>query len=146
MTTTTLTRTPAQAIALAFGGVFLLVGVLGFVPGITTDYGDLELYGRDSDAHLLGIFEVSVLHNLVHLGFGAAGIALARAESTARTFLVGGGAIYLVLWVYGLLVDKDSAGNFAPTDVADDWLHLALGLAMVGLGVATSRSRPVGPA
>jgi hypothetical protein len=60
------------------GAVFLAVGVLGFVPGITTHYDQLTFAGHHSDAALLGIFNVSVLHNLVHLAFGVAGIALAR--------------------------------------------------------------------
>jgi hypothetical protein len=58
--------------------VFLAVGVLGFVPAITTHYDQLTFAGHHSDAALLGIFNVSVLHNLVHLAFGVAGIALPR--------------------------------------------------------------------
>ena len=58
--------------------MFLAVGVLGFVPGITTHYDQLTFAGHHSDAALLAIFNVSVLHNLVHLAFGVAGIALAR--------------------------------------------------------------------
>ena len=69
---------PVQKAALAVGAVFLPVGVLGFVPGITTNYDQLTFAGHHSDAALLGIFNVSVLHNLVHLAFGVAGIALAR--------------------------------------------------------------------
>ena len=127
--------------ALAVGAVFLLVGVLGFVPGITTNYGELGAAGHHSGAMLLGIFQVSVLHNVVHLLFGVAGIALSRTSSGARTYLVGGGAVYLVLWLYGLVVDQDSAANFVPLNTADNWLHLFLGLGMVGLGLALSRRR-----
>ena len=127
--------------ALVVGAVFLLVGVLGFVPGITSNYGELGAAGHHSSAMLLGIFQVSVLHNVVHLLFGVAGIALSRTRSGARTFLVGGGAIYLVLWLYGLVVDQESAANFVPLNTADNWLHLFLGLGMVGLGVVLSRRR-----
>jgi hypothetical protein len=94
--------------------------VLGFVPGITTDHEQLTLCGPDSDAHLLGIFEVSVLHNLVRLLFGVVGIAMARTAATAVSFLIGGGAVHLVLWLSGLLVDKASEANLPPTNVADD--------------------------
>ena len=69
-----LVRTAALAVAI----VFLLVGVLGFIPGITSDYGSMTFAGHDSQAKLLGIFQVSVLHNIVHLLFGAVGLALAR--------------------------------------------------------------------
>ncbi len=130
-----------QTAALAVGAVFLLVGVLGFVPGITTNYGELGAAGHHSEAMLLGIFQVSVLHNVVHLLFGIAGIALSRTRDGARTYLVGGGAIYLVLWLYGLVIDQESAANFVPLNSADNWLHLLLGLGMLGLGLGLSRRR-----
>ena len=131
--------TPVQAAAALVGAVFLLVGVLGFIPGITTDYDSLAAAGHESHAKLLGIFQVSVLHNIVHLLFGAAGLAMARAASPARAFLIGGGAVYLVLWLYGLVVDKTSQANFVPLNTADDWLHFVLGLGMIALGVVLGR-------
>lgn len=76
---------------------------------------------------MFGIFAVSVLPNTVHLAFGVAGLAMARVTSAARLFLLGGGAIYLALWLYGVIVPQDSAANFVPLNVADNWLHLALG-------------------
>jgi hypothetical protein len=130
------TATPIQSASFIVGAVFLLVGILGFVPGITTNIADLGAAGPDSEAHLLGIFQVSILHNIVHLLFGLAGFALARTVSGARMYLIGGGAIYLVLWLYGLIVGQDSAANFVPVNAADDWLHLVLGLGMIGLGLA----------
>ncbi|MEV6971776.1 DUF4383 domain-containing protein [Hamadaea sp. NPDC051192] len=132
-------RSPLQLVAYAVGAVFLLVGVLGFVPGITTDYGTLSFASHHSDARLLGVFQVSILHNAVHLLFGVAGLLLARTVGGARAFLVGGGAIYLVLWLFGLVVDADSAANFVPVNSADNWLHLALGVGMTVLGLALSR-------
>jgi hypothetical protein len=133
-------RTPIQMAALVVGVVFLLVGILGFVPGITSGSDDLELAGHESGAELLGVFQVSVLHNIVHLLFGAVGLVAARTWSGARAFLTGGGVVYLVLWLYGLLVDKTSEANFVPVNRADDWLHLLLGLGMVGLGLALGRA------
>lgn len=124
-----------QNLALFVGVVFLAVGILGFVPGITTNYGDLSFAGHNSTAKLLGLFEVSILHNIVHLAFGVAGIALARSISSAKTYLIGGGVIYLVLFVYGLIVDQDSSANFVPVNSADNLLHLALGVGMIALGL-----------
>src|ERR671916_1397116 len=135
------TRTNVQKAALAVGIVFLLVGVLGFIPGITTNYGQLEFASADSDALLLGLFQVSILHNIVHLLFGVLGLAMARSVSGARTYLVFGGAIYLVLFLYGLLVGQDSAANFIPVNTADDILHLLLGIGMIVLGVVLTRRR-----
>lgn len=125
--------------ALAVGAVFLLVGILGFIPGITTNYDDMKFAGHHSNAQLLGIFGVSVLHNLVHLAFGVAGVALSRTWDGARAFLIGGGAIYLLLFVYGLLVDRHDEANFVPLDQADNWLHFVLGVTMIALGVLLAR-------
>jgi hypothetical protein len=133
------TRTNVQKAALAVGVVFLLVGILGFIPGITTNYDSLSFASHHSEAKLLGLFQVSILHNIVHLLFGVAGIALARTISGARNYLVVGGIIYLVLFIYGLIVGQDSAANFVPVNTADDILHLVLGLGMIGLGVALTR-------
>jgi hypothetical protein len=136
-------RTAVQKAALAVGIVFLAVGVLGFIPGITTNYSALAIYSHHSDALLLGIFQVSILHNIVHLLFGVAGFLLARTVSGARNYLVWGGAIYLVLFVYGLIVGQRSAANFVPVNTADDFLHLVLGAGMLALGLALTRRRGV---
>jgi len=130
---------PVQLAALVVGVVFLLVGILGFVPGITSDYDMLEFAGHESGAKLLGLFQVSILHNIVHFLYGVAGVALSRTFNNARLYLIGGGVIYLVLWLYGLVVDMDSSANFVPLNDADNWLHLGLGLGMIGIGVALSR-------
>jgi len=135
------TRTYAQLAALAVGVVFLLVGILGFIPGITTNYGDMTFASHESDAKLLGIFQVNVLHNIVHLAFGVAGLVLARAHSRAVAYLIGGGAIYAVLWLYGLAIDFDSTANFVALNTADNWLHFGLAVGMIGLGVLFAQRR-----
>jgi arginine exporter protein ArgO len=134
-----LTATMIQKAAMAVGLVFLLVGVLGFVPGVTTEYDTMTFGGHDSDALLLGIFQVSVLHNIVHLLFGLAGVLAARTFSGARTYLIGGGIVYAVLWIYGLVIDQESTANFVPVNTADNWLHLILAVAMVALGLLLGR-------
>jgi Domain of unknown function (DUF4383) len=134
-------RTAVQQASFVVGVVFLVVGVAGFIPGITTHYGDMTFAGHDSMAKLLGVFMVSVLHNIVHLLFGIAGIALSRTAPSARNFLIGGGVIYLVLWIYGLVIDQTSSANFVPINTADNWLHFLLGAGMIALGVVLSRRR-----
>jgi hypothetical protein len=129
-------RTLVQNVARLVGIVFLLVGIAGFIPGLTTHlYEGLEFAGNDGSAELLGIFQVSVLHNIVHGLFGLAGLALAATPSGARTYLIGGGAIYLALFVIGVI----GGGDWIPVNDADNWLHLLLGGGMIGLGVLTTR-------
>jgi hypothetical protein len=132
-------RTPVQTVTMVIALVFLLVGILGFIPGVTTDFDTMTFAGHHSDAKLLGVFEVSVLHNIVHLLFGIVGLLMARTAGGSVTFLIAGGAIYLVLWLYGLFVDLDSTANFVPVNDADNWLHLILAVAMIGLGLVFSR-------
>jgi len=131
--------TPARTLAALIGAVFLLVGVLGFIPGITQHLDTITFASHTSGAMLLGVFQVTVLHNLVHLLFGVAGLAMAATRATARTFLLGGGVIYLALWIYGLVIDRASDANFVGLNTADNWLHLGLGAVMVLLGVLTGR-------
>lgn len=129
-------RAPVQDVGRLVGIVFLVIGVAGFVPGLTTDlYDGLEFAGRDGTSELLGTFAVSVLHNVVHGLFGLAGLALAATPSGARAYLLGGGAIYLALFLLGLV----GGGAWLPADRADDWLHLALGAGMIVAGVAATR-------
>jgi hypothetical protein len=133
------TRTNVQKASMAVGAVFLLVGILGFVPGVTGNYDQLHLAGHHSEAMLLGLFQVSALHNVVHLLFGVAGIVLAKTASGARSFLLYGGIIYLVLFIYGLVIPQDTAGNFVPVNGADNILHLLLGVGMVALALVLTR-------
>lgn len=141
MSTAVARRTPRQLVAAGVGAVFLLVGILGFIPGVTTHYDQLTGAGHHSGALLLGLFSVSILHNVVHLAFGVAGLALARTPAGAKNFLVVGGVVYLALWVYGLVIDHGSPANFIPVNTADNWLHLGLAVAMIVLGVLPMGTR-----
>ena len=137
--TTTTSRSALQTASAVVGAVFLAVGVLGFIPGITTNFDAMSFAGHESEAKLLGLFQVSVLHNVVHLLFGIAGLAMAKSIASAKTFLIGGGAIYLVLFAYGLVVPHDSSANFVPVNMADNLLHLGLGIGMIGAGVVLGK-------
>ena len=128
-------RTPVQSLAALVGLVFLLVGILGFIPGITTHYSDLAFAGHDSSAKLLGIFQTSVLHNIVHIAFGV-GILMAKTPEGARTYLIGGGVAYLAVWLIGVIGGLE----WLPVNAADNWLHIVLGVGMIALGFVTGRS------
>jgi len=137
-------RHPVQTAAAVVGAVFLLVGIFGFIPGITSSYDQMGFAGHESGAMLLGLFRVSVLHNLVHLAFGVAGVALARTVPGARNYLIWGGAVYAVLWLYGLVIPHDGPANFVPVNTADNWLHLVLAIGMISLRVLLGRRATYG--
>jgi Domain of unknown function (DUF4383) len=132
-------RSPIQIAALVVGAAFVLVGILGFIPGITTNVGDMKFAGHGSPSELLGLFQVSVLHNIVHLGLGIIGLVAASTWEGSRVYLVGGGALYLALAVYGWIIDRASDANFVPMNPADNVLHVVLGAGMILLGVLLGR-------
>jgi hypothetical protein len=123
-------RSGAALVAVAL----MLVGILGFVPGITTQYGDLSFAGHGSGAKLFGVFQTSILQNLLHLAFGV-GLVMARTIEGARAYLLVGGIISLVVWLVGVMGAIDSL----PVNPADNWLHFALGVGMIALGFVTRR-------
>jgi hypothetical protein len=135
-------RIPIRSLAAFAGVVFLLVGVLGLVPGVTTHYGELSFAGHGSRAKLLAVFQVSILLDAVHVLFGIAGIALAKTAGGARSFLIGSGVAFLALWLLGIV----GAGDWIPSNAADNWLHFVLGVATIGVGFLAGRAPARGPA
>ncbi|MGH3449236.1 MAG: DUF4383 domain-containing protein [Haloechinothrix sp.] len=132
-------RSPVRVAAIGIAAVFLLFGVLGFIPLFVSDFDEFAFAGHESQAFLLGAFQVSAVHNLVHLAFGIAGVVFARTASGARKFLIVGGLVYAVVWLYGLFVDFYSANNFLPVNVADNALHFLLAVAMLATGLLLAR-------
>jgi hypothetical protein len=118
----------------AFGAVFVIVGLLGF-----TVSGGHDAAGH-TGGQLLGLFQVNLLHNLVHMAVGAAMIAAAiagvRVAKTANTFI---GAVYLVLAIAGVAILGDNALNVIALNGADNALHLVLGLVLLGIGLGADR-------
>jgi hypothetical protein len=127
------TRASARDVAAVAGGVLLAIGLLGFIPTVTTHFGNLA-FGRGSGATLIGIFRVSVLLNLVHALLGAAGLVLARTHMGAVAFLTAGGIALLAL----CLIGAAKVGSWLSLGTADDWLHLVLGLALLVLAYVTA--------
>jgi hypothetical protein len=121
-----MTRTTAQLVALVFGIVFILVAVLGFITP-----GGLSM-GTEHAPMLLGMFAVNLLHNVVHLLFGLAGVAAARSFAGARSYCRAVGVIYLVLAGLGLVAP--TTFGLIPIGGSDIYLHLVLGLVLAAVG------------
>jgi hypothetical protein len=94
-----------------FGIVTLLLGILGFVPGITTDQ------------YLLGIFHVDTVHNVVHILTGL--LALMLAGSSAKMFFKIFGLVYLLVAIVGF-VQGDTVLGLMGNNMADTWLHVVI--------------------
>ncbi|WP_059017067.1 DUF4383 domain-containing protein [Mycobacterium sp. M26] len=126
-----------QGAAVLVAAAFLAVAIAGFTPGLTTRLDQLQWFGPDSRAQLFGVFNTSVVHNLVHLVAGMAGLLLATSYGKARAYLILGGLLFLSLWLYGLLSDP----KVLPLNNADNWLHFSIGVVMVLLGVTLAGAR-----
>jgi Domain of unknown function (DUF4383) len=123
-------RTTTQKVALVFGVVFLLVGVLGLlVPDGTGMEADMATAPK-----LLGLFPVNLLHNIVHIAFGVWGLLASRTWSAARAYCRVGAVIYLVLVVLAF-IDPTTFG-LVPIGGNDIWLHAVLALALGYFGFA----------
>jgi hypothetical protein len=117
-------RTTTQKVAMVFGVVFLLVGVLGLlVPGGMGMEADTETAPR-----LLNLFPVNLLHNLVHLAFGAWGLLASRRHDSARAYCRIAAVIYAVLVVMAFV--SDSTFGLVPIGSHDIWLHAVLAAAL----------------
>jgi hypothetical protein len=124
-----------KTLSMVFGVVFLAVGILGFVPGITSETG--------GDKFLLGIFQVGVLHNIVHIASGAAALLAASGASYAKVYFRVFGTVYAVVAVVGL-VQSDTILGLMPINLADNILHVVLALALlaIGFGLPEETNKP----
>src|SRR3954462_5293634 len=114
--------------ALVYSAVFLLVGILGFVPGINhmgMGDGNLHVHGP-GHGMLLGLFHVNVLHNLVHILFGIWGLAVFRSLDGSRAYAKGVAIIYFVLAICGLIPGLNTMFGLVPLAGNDVWLHFLL--------------------
>ncbi|MGO1283876.1 MAG: DUF4383 domain-containing protein [Brachybacterium sp.] len=134
-------RAPVRWAAIICGMFFLAIGFAGFFPGMTQNFNNIEM-GYGSEAMVLGLFQVSFLHNIVHLLFGAVAIAQSRFSNSARRILRLGGGLSAALWIFGLLVNQDSAANFLPLNTVDTWAYFVLAVVMIGLSFLSSDVTP----
>jgi Domain of unknown function (DUF4383) len=130
-------RSLNQTLALAFGAVYLLVGVLGFFVS-----SDVDFAGKNG-ASLLG-FDVNGLHSIVHLLIGVALIAAARTHAVARAANVTIGAVYVLLAALGPVIN-DTAADIIGLNGADHFLHAASGVLLVAVALVGDK-QPAGTA
>ena len=139
-----MTPSAVRYFALVYGIAFLLVGILGFVPGATHMHAGAPELAVEGPGHgyLLGLFHVNVLHNLVHLVFGVWGLIAFRTYGASRGYAKGVAVIYAVLGVFGLIPGLNTLFGLVPLHGNDVWLHFLLAIVAAIFGFTPVRSEP----
>lgn len=120
-----------KAAAILFGVVFLLVGILGFVPGATTNMNGMPM--------LLGIFHVNGAHNAVHLVSGIVFLLCGMAgPGPSRMFFRIFGIVYALVAILGFMKGDGLLLGLISNNMADVWLHVVLSVSMLFLGFVAS--------
>lgn len=129
-----------RTFALVLGIVFLLVGILGFVPAALTHPAVTEdpLRVQTSEGYLLGLFHVNALHSAVHILFGVMGIVMFRQWGTARLYCQIVAVAYALFAIIGLIPVIDTVFGFVPLHGHDVWLHAIIAIAAGYFGFLTA--------
>jgi hypothetical protein len=120
----------AQRFAQVFGAVYVLVGILGFIPPllIGTVPGAIGPFA----GFLIGLFAVNWFHSLAHLLIGVAGLATYRNPAAASIYALVLGIAYALLFVVGLIWGITFLGGLLPLNGLDHILHLLTALIAFG--------------
>jgi uncharacterized protein DUF4383 len=126
-------RSPAQVYALLFGVVLVAAGIIGFFYDGSFETGDAA-----SREAVLGILDVNGWHNVVHIVTGLVGLAVAGSYGNARLYAIGLGAVYILVAIAGFIAGNgNEIFNFLVVNTEDNFLHLLIGIAGIGAGLAT---------
>jgi hypothetical protein len=118
-----------KKLSLLFGVVFLAIGILGFVPGITR----VE--------HMLGIFHVNAAHNAVHILTGLIALMAGLASEHAATlFFRIFGVVYGLVAILGFAYGDQPIFGLISNNVADTWLHVGVATVSLLLGFAVKET------
>ena len=110
--------------ALIVGIVYVLVGIMGFVPSLRSLPNSApEIAVNAGYGYLLGLFPINVLHNFVHLAVGLLGIAAFWSFGFAKLFAQGLAIFYGALAVMGLIPATNTTFDLIPIFSNDIWLH-----------------------
>ena len=131
-----------RTLALVLGVIYIIAGIAGFVPGLTTPH-TADMPGLSVDmAHgrALGLFPVNVLHNIVHILIGIWGVLGSRSFAGARLFWRGLAIFYGLLAILGLIPATNTLFGLVPIYGHDVWLHAATALVAAYFGFVAKDS------
>lgn len=112
-----------RTFARIYGIVFLIVGVVGFIPALTPAHEHPDLAIEVGSGMVLGLFPVNALHNVIHLAFGVWGLFAAVGVRASRHYAQAVAVIYAVLTVLGLIPATSTTFGLVPIYGHDVWLH-----------------------
>jgi len=129
----------ARSILLYFGIILLAIGILGFIPGISSGYAGTGL--------LLGIFAINPLHNVIHILTGVVALAAVYYAGGAyvRWYGLVFGIVYAIVTLVGLFQIFFVDGQFlgvVPINGADNILHLAITVTTFAVYFLSSTREP----
>jgi hypothetical protein len=116
----------SRMFARIYGIVFLIVGIGGFIPGLTREHDHPDMAIDFASGLELGLFPVNGIHNLVHIAFGAWGIFASRAFDASRLYARVVAIAYGLLTVMGLIPATNTTFGLVPIYGHDVWLHALL--------------------
>lgn len=122
-------------VAMVFGVLFLLVGILGLIAP-----GGMQMGADPAPAMVIGMFPVNLLHNIVHLAFGVWGLVASRSFAGAKTYAQIVGVIYIVL--AGLAFVSPTTFGLIPIGGNDIWLHAVFGIVLTAVGFTAKAETP----
>jgi hypothetical protein len=114
-----------RLIAVLFGIGFIFVGVAGFLPEFT------------KNGLLFGYFLVDNVHNLVHIVSGVIAIMAATNVKFTLWYFRVFGVVYLLVAILGFWRNGDLYIMYV--NMADNLLHLGIGLIALFFGLRTAR-------
>lgn len=121
----------AKTIALLFGLIYTIVGILGFVPSLG------GTFAISPPTTLLYYFPVNVLHNIVHLVIGIAGLVMSRTEASGASFCKIFGTLLIIIGLVGFVWPANLDASLLPLRGNDVWLHLGSGVVLLIFGLAS---------
>jgi hypothetical protein len=117
-----------KSAAILFGVVFLAIGILGFVPGITTN--DM----------LLNIFHVNPAHSVVHILSGVVALLCGMSGAGAsRVYFQIFGIVYGIIAILGFVQGNALLLGYISNNTANTWLHVVIAVVSLFLGFGTAR-------
>ncbi len=120
-----------KRVAMVFGIIYLAAGILGMLPFLGGTFGM-------TPSNLLNLFSINLLHNVVHLALGIAGVAAASSEIRSRQYAQVVGVVLLLIGVVGIF---DPLHSLLPLGGVDIALHLLSGAVLAYFGFTTSPVR-----